>query len=287
MVLERASQRSLDLSKAFDTVCHPQLIECLENVGFRGTPLTLMRSYLSNRKQFVKINTAHSKESVIQYGVPQETVLEPILFTLYVNELLELNSSGHVISFADDTALFYTANTWAELKTKAEMDVGNIKNVFDKKLLTINFTKTKFLPFSSYKNKLPDFNYLQITQNFEIEKTFTINNLGVHLDSNLHWDTHMASVVNNLRGLLYKFKFIKTFPDIKSLKIIYYGLIESKLRYGIIAWGSTTYNHIKQLLTLQKKILKIMLGKENTYPSNDLFREAQILDLRLCDNYIF
>ena len=100
------------------------------------------------------------------------------------------------------------------------------------------------------------------------------------MDSNLHWDTHIASVVNNLRGLLYKFKFIKTFLDIKSLKIIYYGLIESRLRYGIIAWGSTTYNYIKQLLTLQKKILKIMLGKENTDPSNDLFREAQILDLR-------
>ena len=74
--------------KAFDTFCHPQLIECLGNVGFRGTPLTLMRSYLSNRKQFVKINSAHNKESVIQYSVPQGTVLGPILFTLYVNELL-------------------------------------------------------------------------------------------------------------------------------------------------------------------------------------------------------
>ena len=122
----------LDL-KPLTTVCHPQLIECLENVGFRCIPLTLMRSYLSNRKQFVKINTAHSKESVIQYGVPQGTVLGPILFTLYVNELLELNSSENVISFADDTALFYTANTWAELKTKAEIDVGNIKNFFRQK----------------------------------------------------------------------------------------------------------------------------------------------------------
>ena len=77
-----------------------------------------MRSYLSNRKLFVKINTAQSKESVIQYGVPQGTDLGPILFTLYVNELLELNSSGKVIIFADDTAFFYTANSWVELKTK-------------------------------------------------------------------------------------------------------------------------------------------------------------------------
>ena len=91
-----------------------------------------MRSYLSNRKQFVKINTAHSKESVIQYAVLQGTVLGPILFTLYVNELLEQNSSGNMISCANDTALFYTANTWAELKAKAEIDVGNIKNFFDK-----------------------------------------------------------------------------------------------------------------------------------------------------------
>ena len=90
----------------------------------------------------------------------------PILFTLYVNELLELNSSGKVISFADDTALFYTANSWAELKTKAEIHVGNMNNFFDKKLLTINFAKAKFLP-SSYKNKLPDFNCLQITQDLE------------------------------------------------------------------------------------------------------------------------
>ena len=124
---KRALYVFLYLSKAFDTVCHPQLIECLENVGFRGTPITLIRSYLSNRTQFVKVNTAHSKESVIRYGVPQGTVLGPIVFSLYINELLELSSSGNVVSFADDTALFYTANSWAELKTKAEIDVGNKK----------------------------------------------------------------------------------------------------------------------------------------------------------------
>lgn len=273
----------LDLSKAFDTVCHAQLIECLETVGFRGTPLSLMKSYLSDRKQLVEINGAQSKKAFVQYGVPQGTVLGPILFTLYVNELLNLNSSGKVISFADDTALFYTANSWAELKTKAEIDLGNIKHFFDKKLLTINFKKTKFIPFASYKNTLPNFDSLQIKQdinNFEIEKTNTIKYLGVHLDSNLHWDTHITSIVNNLRGLLYKFKFMKSFLDVKSLKTIYYGLIESRLRYGIIGWGSTTYNHIKQLLVIQKKILKIMLGKENTYASNELFQDAQVLDIR-------
>ena len=94
----------------------------------------------------------------IEYGVSQGTVLGPILFNIYLNNLFSLPSEGLPISFADDTAILYTAENWDILIDKAQKDFKNIKNWFDSRLLTINFEKTKFISFAISKNKLPDVN---------------------------------------------------------------------------------------------------------------------------------
>lgn len=270
----------LDLAKAFDTVSHPQLFDTLEDYGFRGPVHKLLKNYMTQRKQVVKINSAVSEEHIVQYGVPQGTVLGPLLFIIYMNNLLNQKSRGTIISFADDTAILYVAEKWQDLKTLAEEDMKNIKKWFDQKTLTINCTKTKYLPFSCYKNSLPVFTTITVYPDTIIEQAESVKYLGVVIDRNLKWDRHILSVCNTLRSILFRFRYLKRILDIPTLKTIYYALVESRLRYGIVAWGSSVKEHIKKLEVVQKKFIKIMLNKPHNYPSDNLYGDAKVFDPR-------
>ena len=109
----------IDLVKAFDTVCHKKLLNKLRNCGIRGNVLNLLKSYLTDRVQYVKIDNYISSPNSVKYGVPQGSVLGPILFILYINHLLSLKFEGTIISFADDTAILYKSDTWQDLKNRA------------------------------------------------------------------------------------------------------------------------------------------------------------------------
>ena len=146
----------IDLAKAFDTICHSKLLKKLEKIGFRGTSQKLMESYLKNREQRVEIDGVMSDSATTEYGIPQGTVLGPILFNIYINDLLKLPSEGKIVSFADDTVIMYTESTWAKVKAKAEKDFATFKKWFDTNVLTINCNKTKYLPFTSYQIHLPN-----------------------------------------------------------------------------------------------------------------------------------
>lgn len=160
----------LDLEKAFDTVCHKQLLLQLERIGFRGITAKLFKSYLENRKLYVKINNTLSEPGTVHYGVPQGTVLGPIFFIIHINSILTSNFTGKLISFADDSAIFYESDSWNSLKNIVERDIKQLKNHFDNKKLSINYNKTFFLPLTSYKNKLPHYKSIKIkTNNTEIE----------------------------------------------------------------------------------------------------------------------
>lgn len=143
----------------------------------------MFKSYLNNRRQCVKIGDTVSDETVVDCGVPQGTVLGPLLFTVYVNEIFNLPSKGEIISFADDTAIFYKDISWTKLKETVEKDLQLIKNWFDYKLLTVNYNKTKYITFTCHNYNLPTFDNIQIiTQNrtsIVVEPADSIKYLGV------------------------------------------------------------------------------------------------------------
>ena len=161
----------LDLAKAFDTVDHQQLLNKQERVGIRGIALKLLTSYLYGRRQIVRVQNEMSEPRNVTYGVPQGTVLGPILFTLYVNDILTLQISGKILSFADDTAIYYSSESCNQIKTDVERDLKKIKQLFDSKKLTINYDKTVYLPLAYQYNMLPTFNFLTFnnTNNEEIQ----------------------------------------------------------------------------------------------------------------------
>lgn len=273
----------LDLAKAFDTVDHQQLLGSLEDVGIRGVAHNLFKSYLSDRKQCVKIDDTYSSFELIKCGVPQGTVLGPILFILYINNLLTIGTSGHIISFADDTVILYTSSSWEDLKLKIQSEMNNIIDWFNHKLLTVNFDKTVFLPITSYKNKLPQYNTLQIINHnkmITLKRTENVKYLGIIIDCHLRWNDHVNNTVNTIRTFLGRFRYLAKILPLHHLKMLYFALVDSRIAYGIIGWGGITNVYLEKLNTLQKYFLKILLRKDRTYPSDSLYKEARILDIR-------
>ena len=257
----------------------------MDDIGIRGECLKLFKNYLSNRDQCVKIGDVRSNNLKIEYGVPQGTVLGPVLFLIYINDLFFLPSRGSIIGFADDTAIIYKAETWDELQAIAENDLKYIKNWFDNKLLTLNLEKTTYLPFRCNKSNFPPFKSLDIEiqgKKYSIKPETKVKYLGLVIDQHLRWDLHVQFVIKKLQFILYKFRYLCNFLHHKSMKSIYYALAETHLTYGILAWGGAAKSHIKPLETLQKRFILIilMLREKLTYPSNLVYSDANVFDIR-------
>ena len=193
----------IDLSKAFDTVNHNILLQKLEYYGIRGTALNLFKSYLSDRKQYVQINKSKSKTLPISCGVPQGSVLGPLFFILFINDLPNCCPDGKTRLFADDTTIFFHSNSMDDIKTKGKTIMTQLTNWFKANKLTLNSDKSSFTIFrSSNKSNLilPDqINFLDQC----IKRAPEIKFLGVILDENLTFNQHINGIYSKLKRLFH------------------------------------------------------------------------------------
>jgi len=270
----------LDLARAFDTVPHTRLLGKLEGLGVRGKALNLIESYLSNRLQYVKVDDTYSEPKCIKIGIPQGTVLGPLLFLVYINDLYGIVANSNIISYADDTAIICSADNWDEAKSKTEHELDKVKRWLDTNFLTLNVQKTRFVAFSVLANHQPLYKTIKISDNNTIEKTNNIKYLGIVIDQHLRWDCHANYLAQKLRKFTYIFYTLRNILNNQMLKLVYSSLIESIIRYGINIWGSLLPTHVYNLQIAQNSILKIMFKLERLFPTYELYTKNQVCNVK-------
>ena len=270
----------LDLSKAFDTVNHKILLSKLDHYGIRGPAYNLLKSYLSNRKQYVKIGKYNSELREINCGVPQGSVLGPLLFILYINDLHKACTSGNIRIFADDTTVFYECKTVNDITCKGSEIMTQLNEWFKANKLTLNSEKSNFIIFRSRQNKITNLPEQISFQNSSINRSISAKYLGVMLDEHLLWNQQITDICNKLKRYFKLFYSIRNLINTEQVKIIYYAFIYSRIKYGISIFGFTHSNKLDRMQVLQNKLLKVLLSKNYRYSTNQLHNELKILKVR-------
>ncbi|CAK1585636.1 unnamed protein product [Parnassius mnemosyne] len=274
----------IDLKKAFDTVSHSKLLQKLNNIGITGTALDMLASYLANRQQIVQISNYKSGPQQITCGIPQGSILGPLLFLTYINNIVNLNLSGHLSLYADDTCLFYFAHSIHEIISQAQKDLDILNEWFSYNLLTINVTKTSFMVFCAKNKKIPTYTPLKIN-NITLKRSKKEKYLGLLLDDKLIWDSHIDKIASKLASLTGALRKVSNCIPYKIKSTVYNALAKPHLEYLIEIWGSAAQTHISKLQRAQSKLIKTLFHYNYLTPTKELYRKTKFLNIKQLYTY--
>ena len=266
----------IDLQKAFDTVSHKILFSKLEHYGIRGNALRWFQSYLANRTQIVSICGKDSYPLGITCGVPQGSVLGPLLFLLFINDLQNVSKHLKFYLFADDTNLYYDSETLDDVIKKVNKGLKHIKRWLDANKLSLNISKTSFIIFHSSVALVPADISIKMGKN-HISRVKYIKFLGVLLDEHLDGKYHIAELSEKLAKTCGIFFKVRHLLPTSTLITLYNALFMSFLQYGIVAWGQTFDSYIEPLFKLQKSALRAISHQPFLAHSLPIFKDFNLL----------
>ena len=266
----------VDLEKAFDTVNHDILISKLDYYGISGKANAWIRSYLSFRNQSVTVNGTTSSKRPITCGVPQGSILGPLLFLIYINDLNEALLNCSVFHFADDTNLLFSNKNPDHLHTAINQELNLLFEWLCSNRLSLNVSKTEFIIFRPPKKYLINRVTLKLNgvKLFESPK---IKYLGIILDSRLTWKHHTHELCKKLSrsvGIIYK---VRHYCSAQVLRSLYFSLFNSHLAYGLSIWGNCNSIYSEKLKVLQKKFIRAISFSDFNAPSAPIFKDLKIL----------
>ena len=267
----------LDLSKAFDTVDHKILLHKLYNSGFRGKIWNFLQSYLSGRRQCTKVGQNVSKLCQVSCGIPQGSVLGPLLFLVYVNDLPNASYFDTTL-FADDTNLHLSNKNLNQLQIDVNNELKKIDYWMKINKLSINYSKINYMIIC--RNPTYVNNFSIVINGINIKRTNSIRYLGVIIDEKLCWDKHIFSICSKLSqvcGIIFK---LRHYVPLNTLRIIYYALFYPKLQYSLINWGRTSNKFLNLISVHQIKFIRASLFCTNRSAINPMYTKFGVLQLK-------
>ena len=248
----------IDFSKAFDMVDHKILLDKLENYGIRGMALKWLKSYLENRTQFVTIDGIDSSTKQMEYGVPQGSILGPLLFVIYINDLPNISKFAKFIMYADDANIILTGKNIVEINEQLMVIRDELEKWVGHNGLALNLKKTKYMIFSRQQTEkqLPSpFTLGNILIEHKTEARF----LGVIIDDKLTWSSHIKALqakMSRYIGIMYK---LKSLLPLKTRIQIYHSFVQSHINYCSLIWGFSAKSNIEKLFCAQKKGIRAVV----------------------------
>lgn len=268
----------VDLQKAFDTVDHKILCGKLFHYGVRGVPHRWFESYLSGRKQFVFVSNFKSLLKEVLHGVPQGSVLGPLLFLIYINDLHNALLYSEAYLFADDTHVLHVSKSLDSLNKKLNIDLKRLCKWLNANKIALNSNKTELIVFK-HPTKQLNFSLKLKINGRKLYPSKFIKYLGIIIDENMRWSQHIKELSSKLRranGALCKLRhYIPNFV----LKSVYFALFSSHMLYGCQVWGQKETNITRRILLLQKTAIRIINFAPHRSPSRHLFGKLKILTI--------
>jgi hypothetical protein len=223
----------IDFEKAFDTVDHCRLIAELARLGIGDPLLSWLQSYLTSRKQYVKVHGASSNLSTISSGVPQGGHLSPLLFIIFTNSINNYLSTSKVLLFADDIKIFLKISSLSDC-SQLQSDLDSFCKWTQRVGLTLNLNKCHFMSFS--RKRIPLIHQYSLNGS-PLKRVFDVKDLGFYFTPTLSFDDHINTTIGrSLKVLGFIKRNTRHFTSFPCLRSLYFSLVRSILEYGIVVW---------------------------------------------------
>lgn len=270
----------LDLSKAFDCVSHDLLLEKLFHCGIRDNQLELIRSFLRGRIQKVKIEMNgedyFSADRIVEMGVPQGSILGPLLFLLYINDLPDCVQNCLLLMFVDDTNIIVSRKLLDDAVDDIKAEYKNFLKWCENNQIIVNSEKTECVLFTTHNSKLTFPDRVSLEGGGKMFQSST-NFLGVILDSHISWSSQVLNVRKRLNSVIYTMRVLSRRVDSSFLRVVYFANFQSLLQYGLMIWGNAS--DASDIFIVQKSAIRIMNNMKYRDSCRGVFRRNGILTL--------
>ena len=268
---------------------HSILLSKLYHYGIRGITNDWFKSYLTNRQQYVTINDHSSELLDMKYGVPQGSVLGPLLFLIYINDLHKAIKYSTVRHFADDTNLLIKSRSPKQLQKHLNLDLKNLTNWLKANKISLNTSKSELIIFR-HPNKKINYDFKIKIDGKKLIPTEFVKYLGIFIDQHLSWSYQVNTMSTKLSRGIGMLSKIRHYVSKDTLCAIYYAIFNSILVYGSHVWGQNFNRHIQRLEKLQNKAIRIINFANFRDSVSKLYKTSRILKLRdmiTVQNFLF